>query len=91
MVRCSRRQIGVRFHPDCPDHVKARAFSATLDATSAAERIQIAHCDHEWITRIDERVPGWWFPFIGFVPDTHLRAIAARLRTAVGRMAHGSR
>lgn len=90
MFRCHRQKIGVRFHPDCPDHVKARSFSATLDAMSEAERIKIAHCDREWVTRIDEREPGWWFPFIGFVPDTHLHAIAARVRRAMGRAFYGS-
>ena len=83
MIRLYQRKIGIRFHPDCPEHFKRRGLTAS---TSASEKHQIPHCDPDWVSRIDERIPGWWLPLSGFVSDEDLKALGKRLRMAVTRL-----
>lgn len=86
MIRCHQRKVGVRFHPDCPDHVKQRSFAGMCDAMPTDQPPRIPRCDHEWVTRIDERIPGWWIPLIGFVSDDSFKTLAKRVRATVARL-----
>jgi hypothetical protein len=80
VIRWHQRIRGFRFHPDCPDYVKARLFAAALPT---GEPPKLAHCYREWVELYDETTPGWWFPFVGFVSDKRLQEIAQRLRAVV--------
>ena len=76
MFRCHQHRVGVRFHPDCPDHIKMRGMRTLFDTSGAADApTRIPLCDREWVSRVDEKIPGWWFPFFGFVSDSRLRFI----------------
>ena len=80
MFRCHQRRVGVRFHPDCPDHVKERGMQNLLSAAPCANtQPRTPLCDREWIHPVDERIPGWWFPFFGFISDSRMRTIRSRI------------
>ncbi len=86
MFRCYQRKIGVQFHPDCPDHVKRRDITGLLGALHAGRPPRLPHCDQEWITLVDERIPGWQIPLIGFISEESLKGFGRRLRAIAARI-----
>lgn len=83
MIRWHQRRVGVRFSPDCPDYVKKRTFNCYLQHIQEEEtRPKPPLCDQPWVTLVDERISGWWFPFYGFVSDEALRRLASRVMAA---------
>jgi hypothetical protein len=79
MIRSSRHEVGLRFSPDCPDEVKARALGINLAIMLNGDRPVIPLCDQQWITRSDECVRGWWFPLVGFKSDAQIGQLLDRI------------
>lgn len=80
MIRYSRRELAVRFKPNCPDHVKARGFNAlstSMGMNPRIAKVEIPLCDQEWVEVIDKHVSGWWFPLLGFRSDTAIQGFIA--------------
>jgi hypothetical protein len=86
MIRCSQRRIGVQFHPNCPAHIKKRSFINQFSNTSPDNECLLPLCDQEWVTRIDQRVWGWWIPMVGFFSDDDIKAFTKRVRATVARL-----
>lgn len=72
MIRCSVRMRGVKFYSDCPDYIKARSIGVFIPAALNGEKHSLPLCDQEWVSLVDEKILGWWFPLVGFVSDRQI-------------------
>lgn len=50
------------------------------------ESLRVPLCDQQWVTRIDERIVGWWIPVVGFVSDATLAESYRKVVRAVYRL-----
>ena len=73
MIRCTQRVVGVNFADNCPLEVRHRVIAANNPLQPSFMRPRIWPGDNQWVTVIDDCIPGWKVPFFGFIPDSAIR------------------